>query len=117
MESVMIAATAGYSGAATAGDRGAATAGDRGAATAGKYGVASSRGRSYSKENGLSVARGNNAKAMGGLGAVLVIVEENDTDYDINDWKAIVVDGEKYKPDTWYCLKDGEIIECEDEDE
>ena len=105
------AATAGYRGAATAGDSGAATAGDRGAATAGYRGAATSRGSSASGENGLSVARGNNVRVKGGLGAILVIAEENESDYDIKHWKAVVVDGENIKADTWYKLEDGELVE------
>ena len=107
------AATAGYRGAATAGSYGAATAGYRGAATAGSYGAATSRGSSSSGKNGLSVARGNGVKVKGGLGAVLVIAEENKNDYDIKEWKAVVVDGEIIKADTWYKLVDGEFKEVE----
>ena len=105
------AATAGNYGAATAGDSGAATAGDRGAATAGNYGAATSRGSSASGKNGLSVARGNNVRVKGGLGAILVIAEENESDYDIKHWKAVVVDGENVKADTWYKLEDGDLVE------
>ena len=105
------AATAGDSGAATAGDRGAATAGDRGAATAGYFGAATSRGTSEVGKNGLAVARGKNVKVKGGIGSILVIAEENADDYDIADWKAVIVDGENVKADTWYCLKDGELCE------
>ena len=47
----------------------------------------------------------------GGLGAVLVIAEENDNSYDIKAWKAVVVDGENIKADTWYKLVDGELKE------
>ena len=104
-------ATAGHCGAATAGNCGAATAGDRGAATAGNCGAATSRGSSASGENGLSVARGNNVRVKGGLGAILVIAEENELDYDIKHWKAVVVDGENIKADTWYKLEDGELVE------
>ena len=107
------AATAGDRGAATAGDSGAATAGDRGAATAGNFGAATSRGKSASGENGLSVARGNGVRVKGGMGAILVIAEENVLDYDIAEWKAVVVDGEKIKPDTWYKLENGELVEAE----
>ena len=107
------AATAGDSGAATAGYRGAATAGDSGAATAGDSGAATSRGSSASGKNGLSVARGNSCKVKGGIGAVLVLVEENKDDYDINAWAAAVVDGEKIKADTWYMLKNGEFVEVD----
>ena len=104
-------ATAGYRGAATAGNCGAATAGNCGAATAGYSGAATSRGSSASGENGLSVARGNNVRVKGGLGAILVIAEENESDYDIKHWKAVVVDGENIKADTWYKLEDGELVE------
>ena len=100
---------------ATAGDCGAATAGDCGAATAGDSGAATSRGKSASGKNGLSVARGNDVRVKGGLGAILVIAEESRNNYDIVAWKAVVVDGVEVKPDTWYCLKDGELKECADE--
>ena len=96
---------------ATAGDYGAATAGDYGAATAGDSGAATSRGASEVGKNGLAVARGNNVKVKGGIGSILVIAEENADDYDIADWKAVIVDGENVKADTWYCLKDGELCE------
>ena len=108
------AATAGNLGAATAGNLGAATAGNRGAATAGECGAATSRGKSASGKNGLSVARGNDVRVKGGLGAILVIAEEEKDNYDIREWKAVVVDGEKIKPDTWYKLSDGELVEVEE---
>ena len=107
------AATAGDSGAATAGDSGAATAGYRGAATAGDSGVATARGKASTGSNGLSVARGRNVQAKGGIGAILVIAEERDDTYDIVDWKAVVVDGEVVKADTWYRLENGELVEVD----
>ena len=107
------AATAGNRGAATAGDCGAATAGSYGAATAGSYGAATARGKASVGENGLAVARGNNVRVKGGLGAVLVIAEENESDYDIKDWSAVLVDGETIKADTFYMLKNGEFVEME----
>ena len=91
-----------------------ATAGSYGAATAGDSGAATSRGRSASGENGLSVCRGNNVKAKGGLGALLVIAIENDNDYKIKEWIAVVVDGKTVKADTWYTLKNGEFVEVQD---
>ena len=105
------AATAGESGAATAGDFGAATAGKYGAATAGKYGAATSRGYVSVGENGCGLVRGENVKIKGGMGAILVIAVENDADYGIKEWKAFVVDGENIKPDTWYKLKNGDLVE------
>ena len=123
------AATAGNYGAATAGDRGAATAGDRGAATAGNYGAATAgdsgaatagyrgaataRGKASTGSNGLSVARGNNVQVKGGIGAILVIAEEREDTYDIVDWKAVLVDGEVVKADTWYRLENGELVEVD----
>ena len=108
------AATAGDSGVATAGDYGATTAGYHGAATAGNSGAATSRGKSSTGENGLSVARGNRVKTKGGLGSILVIAEEEQNSCKISNWKAVVVDGVNIKADTWYMLKDGELIEAED---
>lgn len=98
-------AMTGYRGAATAGDRGAATAGDGGAATA--------RGKASTGSNGLSVARGKNVQVKGGIGAILVIAEERNDTYDIVDWKAVVVDGEVVKADTWYRLENGELVEVD----
>ena len=80
-------------------------------ATAGSYGAATSRGKSCTGKHGLSVARGNNVKVRGGMGAILVIAEENEDNYEIASWKAVVVDGDKVKPDTWYKLQDGELVE------
>ena len=105
------AATAGNHGAATAGNHGAATAGASSAATAGNYGAATSRGFSTVGKNGIACARGNDVKVMGGIGAILVIAEEKRDSYDIDCWKAFVVDGEKIKADTWYGLRDGELVE------
>ena len=107
------AATAGDSGAATAGNKGAATAGDSGAATAGNSGAATARGKASTGSNGLSVARGKNVQVKGGIGAILVIAEERDDTYDIVDWKAVVVDGEVVKADTWYRLENGELVEVD----
>ena len=107
------AATAGYRGVAMAGYCGAATAGDRGAATAGDGGAATARGKASTGYNGLSVARGENVQVKGGIGAILVIAEERDDTYDIVDWKAVVVDGEVVKADTWYRLENGELVEVD----
>lgn len=90
---------------ATAGDRGAATAGDRGAAT--------SRGSVTVGVNGTGLVRGNGVKIRGGLGAILVIAEEEENSYDLAHWKAVVVDGKTVKADTWYKLMNGELVEAE----
>ena len=106
-------AMAGNCGAATAGYRGVAMAGDRGAATAGDGGAATARGKASTGYNGLSVARGKNVQVKGGIGAILVIAEERDDTYDIVDWKAVAVDGEVVKADTWYRLENGELVEVD----
>lgn len=90
-----------------------ATAGDRGAATAGDCGAATARGKASTGYNGLSVARGENVQVKGGIGAILVIAEERDDTYDIVDRKAVVVDGEVVKADTWYRLENGELVEVD----
>ena len=107
------AATAGWYGAATAGWYGAATAGEYGAATAGESGAATSRGSVSVGGNGCGLVRGENVKIKGGMGAILVIAVENDEDCGIKEWKAIVVDGENIKPDTWYTLKNGKLVEVD----
>ena len=108
------AAMTGYSGVATAGDRGVATAGDYGAATAGDYGVATSRGKSDTGKQGLSVVRGSNVRVKGGLGAVLVIVEENENDYSIKEFATAIVDGKDIKADTWYKIENGKLVEVDE---
>lgn len=90
-----------------------ATAGNRGAATAGDGGAATARGKASTGSNGLSVARGKNVQVKGGIGAILVISEERDDTYDIVDWKAVAVDGEVVKADTWYRLENGELVEVD----
>ena len=83
-------------------------------ATAGEYGAATSRGASAAGENGLAVARGNDVKVKGGLGAILVIAEENPNNFNIKDWVAVQVDGTNVKADTWYKLKNGQLEEVPD---
>ena len=99
---------------ASADYRGAASAGSFGAASAGESGAAVSRGSAEVGENGIAAARGNGCKVRGGMGSVLVLAEEKTDDYDITAWKAVVVDGEDVKADTWYALKDGELVEVTD---
>ena len=111
------AARAGYRGAASAGYRGAARAGDYGAASAGDCGAAVSRGSASVGSGGVAIARGderNQNKVKGGIGAILVIALEPSDSTDIIEWKAAIVDGKKIKADTWYCLKNGELVEVED---
>ena len=108
------AAIAGYCGEATAGDSGAATAGDYGEATAGDSGAATSRGSVSVGENGIGAVRGNHVKAKGGIGSIIIVAEENKNSCEVEEWKVMVVDGEKIKADTWYQLTGGEFVESED---
>ena len=94
-------------------DQKAATAGDRGAATAGDSGAATAKGSVSVGKNGCGLVRGNDVKIKGGLGAVLVICEENADNWDIKEWKAFVVDGTDIRADTWYKLVDGKLVEAE----
>ena len=106
-------ASAGWSGSASAGERGSASAGWSGSASAGDYGVSASRGSSSAGENGVAAARGKHAKVRGGIGSVLVVCVEKKVSYDIAEWKAAVVDGERIRPDTWYTVENGEFKEVD----
>ena len=106
-------ASAGKFGSASAGEYGSASAGDYGSASAGDYGVSASRGSSSAGENGVAAARGKHAKVRGGIGSVLVVCVENEDSYEIAEWKAAVVDGERIRPDTWYTVENGEFKEAD----
>ena len=106
-------ASAGEYGSASAGDGGSASAGDGGSASAGDYGVSASRGSSSAGENGVAAARGKHAKVRGGIGSVLVVCVEKKDSYEIAEWKAAVVDGERIRPDTWYTVENGEFKEAD----
>lgn len=106
-------ASAGKFGSASAGEYGSASAGDYGSASAGDYGVSASRGSSSAGENGVAAARGKHAKVRGGIGSVLVVCVEKEDSYEIAEWKAAVVDGERIRPDTWYTVENGEFKEAD----
>ena len=42
---------------------------------------------------------------------MLVLCEEKTDSCDIETVKMIVIDGENYKPDTWYKIESGEVVE------
>ena len=106
-------ASAGKFGIASAGERGSASAGKYGSASAGDGGVSASRGSSSAGENGVAAARGKHAKVRGGIGSVLVVCVEKKVSYEIAEWKAAVVDGERIRPDTWYTVENGEFKEAD----
>ena len=84
-------------------------------ATAGYRGAATSRGTVCVGADGVGLVRGNDVKIKGGMGAILVIAVENYDNYDISEWKAFQVDGKSILPDTWYTLKNGQIVACKEE--
>nr|DAN02749.1 MAG TPA: hypothetical protein [Caudoviricetes sp.] len=116
----------GYKGASSAtGYCGASSAtGNCGASSATGYKGASSANDPES----VAVAWGYKGKAMGTLGSHIVLAEwkyigsKKDDRYDKAEqeaWefvgaKMFRVDGEKVKPDTWYRLENGELVEVEE---
>jgi hypothetical protein len=108
------AANAGDCGAANAGNYGAANAGNYGAANAGNYGAAISRidGKSAVGKQGIACTFGGMVR--GDIGAMIAIAELND-EYEIIKCKAVLVDGEKVKANTWYKLKNGRLIKVREE--
>ena len=112
------AAASGVSGnAAASGDMGSAAAsgwrgnaaasGWRGtAAVTGRYGKASAIGKQC-----LAVAWGQDSLARGAVGN-WIVVSERDDDGNIVDAKIAKVDGDTIKADTWYTLKNGEMVEA-----
>ena len=115
----------GYKGASSAtGDYGASSAtGNCGASSATGY-----KGASYANDpESVAVSWGYKGKAMGALGSHIVLAEwkyigsKEDDRYDKSEQKAwefvgakmFRVDGEKVKPDTWYRLENGELVEVD----
>nr|DAN92476.1 MAG TPA: hypothetical protein [Caudoviricetes sp.] len=89
-----------------AGGNGAKLAGGDNAKLAGGNGATLAGGK-----HSIMVSE-NGGRAKGGMGSVIVMVERND-EGEIVNYKAIQIDGDKYKEDTWYRLEDGEIKEVE----
>ena len=108
------ATNTGYQSAATnTGYRSAATnTGNRSAATnTGNYSAAEVTGK-----ESIAIVTGKDSKAKGGIGCWIVLTERGEWDdnvYPIKEVKAVRVDGEIIKPDTYYKLIDGEVIPCE----
>ena len=100
------ATLAGGNWAKLAGGDNAKLAGGDWATLAGGYGAKLAGGK-----HSIMVSE-NGGRAKGGMGSVIVMVERND-EGEIVNYKAIQIDGDKYKEDTWYRLEDGEIKEVE----
>ena len=113
------AAASGWGGnAAASGESGnAAASGESGnAAASGRSGTATATGRdgraSAVGTQCIAVAWGQDSLAKGTLGNWIVVSERDDSG-DIVDAKLARVDGEIIKPDTWYTLRNGKIMEAE----
>jgi len=123
-------ATGDYGASSATGFKGASSAtGDYGASSAtGNCGASSATGYCCSAEANdpcsIAVAWGYKGKAKGVLGARIVLAdwEGNEQNYwTESEWtlkgaKMIKIDGKKYKPDTWYTMKNGKIVKWEDEE-
>ena len=113
------AAQAGNYGAAQAGNCGVARAGDCGAARAGYKGAAQAgyKGAAQAGDCGAAIVS-NGGRVKGGYGCVLVArnieYSEETRRYEVTDWACAIVDGKDIKPDTWYRLKDGKLVEDND---
>ena len=133
--------TGNYSAATNTGDRSASTnTGDCSVATnTGNYSVATNTGNysastntgnysaatntgdcsasSVSGNESFAIATGQLSKVKGALGCWIACAEwaenDNGTWHPI-DFKAVRVDGEKIKADTWYRLEEGKFIEVEE---
>ena len=113
------AAQAGNCGAAQAGDYGAAQAGNYGAAQAGNCGAAQAGdyGAANAGDYGAAIVS-NSGRVKGGYGCVLIArnieYSEDTKRCEVTDWACAIVDGKDIKPDTWYRLKDGKLVEDND---
>ena len=106
------ALTGGYGSALTGGDGSALTGGSRSALTGGDWSaLTGGYGSALTGGDWSVLYGGEGAKLRGGMWSVLAFqVWKN---YEVVGVKTAVVDGETYKPDTWYTLKNGEIVEAE----
>ena len=114
--------TGNRSAATNTGDQSAATnTGNRSAATnTGNRSAATNTGyRSAAEVTGkesIAIVTGKDSKAKGSIGCWIVLTERGEWDgnaYPIKEVKAVRVDGEIIKPDTYYKLINGEVIPCE----
>ena len=123
-------ATGSYGASSATGDYGASSAtGDYGASSAtGSCGASSATGykgaSSADHKDAVAVAWGYRGRAKGVLGSHLVLAdwEGNDSSYwkpecwELKGAKMVQVDGRNIKPDTWYTMENGEIMEWDEEE-
>ena len=76
--------------------------------------LAGGNGSQLAGGKGSVIIGDNGSIAKAGKGSVIVLVERNDY-FDIINFKAELVDGERIKEDTWYKLIDGEFVEVRNE--
>ena len=103
-----------YSATINTGDYSAAiNTGNYSAATnTGDYSAASVEGK-----NSFAIATGIDGKAKGKLGCYIAVAEwkqKDNGEYDLINFRSHEVDGKIIKEDTYYTLKDGKFVECED---
>ena len=83
---------------------------EKGGHATGYRGAASATGKA-----GIALAAGVECMAMGALGCWIVLTERVWDDaggyYRIKEVRALEVDGVNIKPEVWYMLRDGEVIE------
>ena len=120
-------ATGDYGASSATGNCGASSAtGDYGASSAtGNCGASSATGYRCSAEAkdscAIAVAWGYKGKAKGVLGSRIVLADwegNEDKYWEQNEWelkgaKMVKIDGKRYKPDVWYTMKNGKIVEEE----
>lgn len=94
----------------------------------GSYGASSATGykgaSSADHKDAVAVAWGYRGRAKGVLGSHLVLAdwEGNDSSYwkpecwELKGAKMVQVDGKNIKPDTWYTMENGEIMEWDEEE-
>ena len=118
-----------YGASSATGYKGASSAtGDYGASSAtGNCGASSATGYKCSAEASnpcaIAVAWGYKGRAKGVKGSRIVLADwegdENnywtESEWTLKGAKMVKIDGKKYKADTWYTMKDGKIVEWEEE--
>ena len=110
--------TGNQSAATNTGNQSAATnTGNQSAATNTGYQSAATNTGDWSAatvegKESVAIVTGYKSKAKGAIGCWIVLTERDD-EMHILDVKAVRVDGDKIKPDTFYMLSGGEIMEAE----